>query len=252
MYFKLARKRYRDRVYEHLQLVESYRDGDRTRQRVLHSFGNVAGASEQKRARLVRSLKRALGLEGPAPSVAALDSRHYADLLALRTLWEELQLPALLQRLARDRAFEFDVEPIVFLMVAHRLIDPGSKLALIRWLPQVYLEGFDTQSVQVQHCYRALDWLHEAHCEIEEALFLRLSDLFDRELSLVLYDLTSTYFEGHGPPQAAYGYSRDRRCRSPIWSSKATASITRPSTTPSATSGSASPFSARSSSPTAA
>lgn len=211
MYFKLARKRYRDRVYEHLQLVESYRDGDRTRQRVVHSFGNIAGSSAEERRRLVRSLKRALGLDEPSPSVAALDSRHYADVLALRALWEELELPTLLQRLARDRAFGFDVDPVVFLMVAHRLVDPGSKLALIRWLPRVYLAGVDAEALQVQHCYRALDWLHEVRYEIEEALFLRLSDLFERELSLVLYDLTSTYFEGDGPPHAAYGYSRDRR-----------------------------------------
>ena len=211
MYFKLTRKRYRDQVYEHLQLVESYREGSRTRQRVLHSFGNVAGASERERRRLVTSLKRALGLEASPACVAVLDSRHYADLLALRKLWEELQLPELLGRFMQERAVEFEVERIAFLMVAHRLIDPGSKLALVRWLPQVYLEGFDVESVQVQHCYRALDLLHERRFEIEEALFLRLSDLFERDLSLVFYDLTSTYFEGDGPPEAAYGYSRDRR-----------------------------------------
>jgi transposase len=211
MYFKIARKRYRDEVYEHLQLVESYREGERTRQRVLHSFGNLAGASERERRRLVLSLKRALGLEPAPPSVAVLDSRRYADLLALRRLWENLQLPGLLQQLTRERAVEFDVERVVFLMVAHRLLDPGSKLALVRWLPQVYLDGFDVEGVQVQHCYRALDLLHEHRFAIEEALFLRLSNLFERDLSLVFYDLTSTYFEGDGPPNAAYGYSRDRR-----------------------------------------
>ena len=211
MYFKLARKRYRDQVYEHLQLVESYREGSRTRQRVVHSFGNVAGASSRERRRLVTSLKRALGLEINPPPVAVVDSRHYADLLVLRRLWDDLQLPDLLRRLTQERAVEFEVERVAFLMVAHRLSDPGSKLALVRWLPQVYLKGFDVESVQVQHCYRALDLLHERRFEIEEALFLRLSDLFERDLSLVFYDLTSTYFEGDGPPDAAYGYSRDRR-----------------------------------------
>ena len=211
MYFKLARKRYRDQVYEHLQLVESYREGDRTRQRVLHSFGNLAGASDRDRRRLVLSLKRALGLEPAAGPVAALDSRRYGDLLALRKLWEGLQLPGLLSRLMREHAVEFDVERVIFLMVAHRLLDPGSKLALVRWLPEVYLEGFEAEGLQVQHCYRALDLLHARRFEVEEALFLRLSDLFERDLSLVFYDLTSTYFEGDGPPEAAYGYSRDRR-----------------------------------------
>lgn len=212
MNFKVARKRYRDRVYEYLQLIESYRDGPRSRQRLVHSFGNLAGMAEKDRHRLVASLRRALGLEAPSPrDVTVLDSRHFADLRVLRTLWEELELPALLGRLSRERAIEFDFELVTFLMVAHRLIDPGSKLALVRWLPQAYLEGYDPESVQVQHCYRALDLLHELRMDVEEALFLRLSNLFERDLSLVFYDLTSTYFEGDGPSEARYGYSRDRR-----------------------------------------
>jgi transposase len=218
MFFRLVPKRYGDHTYQYLQLVESYRDGKRTRQRVVRSFGNVAHLSDRERRAMVRSLTRALGLEAEgttpedwAASLTARDTRRYADLLALRTLWEDLQLPATFRRLAQHRAIEFDLELLAFLMVAHRLIDPGSKLALTRWLPEVFLAGYDLDAIQLQHCYRALDVLADRHWEVEEALFLRLSDLFQRELSLVFYDLTSTYFEGDGPSQAAYGYSRDRR-----------------------------------------
>jgi transposase len=212
MYFHVARKKYRDRTYEHLQLLESYREGQRTRQRVIHSFGNIAHLSEKQRRRLLSSLSRALGLERDhPPDLQALDSRHYADLLALRAIWEELQLPKVIRRLTGKRAVQFDVDLVSFVMVAHRLIDPGSKLALTRWLPQAYLQGYDLEALGVQHCYRGLDLLHDIQQEVEEALFLRLSNLFERDLSLVFYDLTSTYFEGHGSSKAAYGYSRDRR-----------------------------------------
>ncbi len=212
MFFRVVPKRYKDRTYEYLQLIESYRDGDRTRQRVIHSFGNLEHIPEQQRRQLVRSLQRALGLDETTPAqLAALDTRRFADVLALRRLWQELELPAIIRRLTGQRAVEFDLELVSFLMVAHRLIDPGSKLALTRWLPQVHLDGHELDSIQVQHCYRALDILDEIGCEIEEALFVRLSDLFARELSVVFYDLTSTYFEGDGPSDAAYGYSRDRR-----------------------------------------
>ena len=215
MFFRLVPKRYGDQTYQYLQLVESYRDGGRARQRVVQSFGNVAHFSDRERQGLLRSLTRALGLaaEGTPHDepLTALDTRRYADLWALRSLWNDLQLPATLGRLAQPRAIEFDLELITFLMVAHRLVDPGSKLALTRWLPDVFLDGQDLEAIQVQHCYRALDVLADVRWEVEEALFLRLSDLFRRELSLVFYDLTSTYFEGDGPPDAAYGYSRDRR-----------------------------------------
>ena len=96
-------------------------------------------------------------------------------------------------------------------MVAHRLIDPGSKLALTHWLPQACLEGYDIEAIGLQHCYRTLDILDEIARDIEQALFLQLCHLLNRDLSVVFYDLTTTYFEGDGPTDAAYGYSRDKR-----------------------------------------
>ncbi len=212
MFFRKVTRKHGDSTYEYLLLVETVRTPKGPRQRTVHYFGNIAQFSEAQRRRLVGSLSRALGLEEPTPAqLQSLDTRHYADVLALRRLWEELELPTTIGRLARDRAMEFDLELVCFLMTAHRLINPGSKLALTRWLPGVYLQGHDVQAVGVQHCYRALDVVDEIRFELEEALFFRLSDLFARELSLVFYDLTSTYFEGDGCSAAAYGYSRDRR-----------------------------------------
>ena len=212
MFFRKVTRKHGNRTYEYLALVETYRTPKGPRQRTIHYFGNIARIPQRQRRRLVGSLSRALGLPEPtAVELHSLDTRHYADVLALRALWEQLDLPATIGRLASDRGVEFDLELVCFLMVAHRLINPGSKLALTRWLPDVYLQDRDVPAVQVQHCYRALDILDGIRFEIEEALFVRLSDLFARELSLVFYDLTSTYFEGDGPSEAAYGYSRDRR-----------------------------------------
>ena len=216
MFFRVVKRQTGGKAYQYLHLVESVREERGPRQRLLHSFGSLDQLSSSQRQRLVHSLTRALGLPQPStttepPDLIALDARHYADVLALRTLWDDLQLPATLRRLAASRNIEFDLDLLAFVMAAHRLIDPGSKLALIRWLPTACLQGHHLEAIQLQHCYRALDLLAESRYEIEEALFLRLSDLFDRELSVVFYDLTSTYFEGDGPSQAAYGYSRDRR-----------------------------------------
>ena len=214
MFFRVVNRKHGQSKYRYLHLVESYRDpakAGRPRQRLIHSFGNLAHISDEERRRLISSLSRALGLEVSSPDLTTLDTRHFADLLALRSLWEELELPAQIRHLTAGRKVNFDLELIAFMMVAHRLIDPGSKLALTRWLPTAYLQDYDLDTIQVQHCYRALDILDEIAPEIEEGLFLRLSNLFERELSLVFYDLTSTYFEGDGPTDAAYGYSRDKR-----------------------------------------
>jgi transposase len=69
---------------------------------------------------------------------------------------------------------------------------------------------------QLQRWYRTLDQLLARKAEIEHALFLRLRDLFSLRVDLVFYDLTSTYFEGNGPPRlGAYGHSRDEKPRNP-------------------------------------
>jgi transposase len=66
---------------------------------------------------------------------------------------------------------------------------------------------------QLKQWYRTLDQLHARQAAIEHALYLRLRDLFSLKVDLVFYDLTSTYFEGHGPPRAAHGHSRDGKPR---------------------------------------
>jgi len=67
---------------------------------------------------------------------------------------------------------------------------------------------------QLQRWYRTLDHLLLNKDKIEVALYQRLRDLFDFQPELVFYDLTSTYFAGHGPaPLAKHGYSRDDKPR---------------------------------------
>jgi len=67
---------------------------------------------------------------------------------------------------------------------------------------------------QLKQWYRTLDQLQARKAQIEQALYLQLRDLFSLQVDLVLYDLTSTYFEGQGPPTlGAHGHSRDGKPR---------------------------------------
>jgi transposase len=114
-------------------------------------------------------------------------------------------------------------------LIANRLVRPLSEHALAGWLEtdyvcdrvgRRYLPHWKQQGrVQVdltvlQHWYRTLDHLILNQAKIELALYGRLRDLFDFQPDLVFYDLTSTYFEGHGPAtMAKHGYSRDGKSR---------------------------------------
>jgi transposase len=99
---------------------------------------------------------------------------------------------------------------LIVAMIAARIVDPSSKLATARALDSDTLsnslgELLGLQKVQDDDLYRAMDWLLERQADIENALAKR----HFAEGGLVLYDLTSTYFEGRHCKLAHRGHSRD-------------------------------------------
>ena len=93
-------------------------------------------------------------------------------------------------------------------LIVERVLSPRSKLATARALSQstlaseLWVEGADEDEL-----YAAMDWLFERQERIERALARRHLE----EGTLVLYDVSSSYFEGRRCPLAQLGYSRDRR-----------------------------------------
>jgi len=101
-------------------------------------------------------------------------------------------------------------------MIASRILEPGSKLATARALAaetrhSTLGELLGLEEVDEDELYAAMDWLLPRQAELESALAQR--HLF--EGTLVLYDVTSTYFEGHRCPLAKFGHSRDERRNNP-------------------------------------
>jgi hypothetical protein len=99
---------------------------------------------------------------------------------------------------------------LVVAMIVARILEPGSKLATARGLGQeaplsALVEDLDLADVDERDLYAALDWLYVRQGGIEQ----RLARRHLQEGSLVLYDVTSTYFEGRCCPLAQLGYSRD-------------------------------------------
>jgi transposase len=103
------------------------------------------------------------------------------------------------------------------LLVIARLCEPSSELHIAEdWYRKTALEdilGLDPERLYDNRLYRALDRLLPHKEAIERHLKKRLGELFDLEYDLLLYDVTSTYFEGlaEGNVLAARGYSRDHR-----------------------------------------
>jgi len=147
--------------------------------------------------------------------------RSFGDYWLGCLLWDELQLTQFWKpRLADPRA-GVPWEKVLQLLAVNRLIDPGSEFAVHRhgFLNSAMDEllGVDFSVAAKDRLYRCLDRLVKHKDELFQFLQQRWKTLFDARFDIILYDLTSTYFEGlcEDIPKAKHGYSRDGRpdCR---------------------------------------
>jgi transposase len=130
---------------------------------------------------------------------------------ALEHVWNDLLLGDIMRDLASGRRFRFDVVNAIKAIVFQRVLDPGSERSLVRsFLPSVYAPEFE--GFELQHAYRALQFLAEVGPELEARRTRVMTEKLFADASLVLFDTTSTYFEGTGPEElASFGFSRDKR-----------------------------------------
>lgn len=200
--------------YTYLELARTCRRGAKVYQERLCSLGRleelrgsgaidrmIAGLAKVARDHWVRA--RALELE-------AKWSKQYGIVVLVERLWQKLGLASIIAELYHRSAIEVPVKEGLVCMVINRLVDPRSKRSTHKWLETVYAPEWG--ELELSHLYRSLDFLDENIKGVEEALFVQSRELFSLDVDLVLFDTTSSYFEGKGPiGLAKLGYSRDKR-----------------------------------------
>ena len=193
-------------VTTYLQLVQSQRLAGRSRQKVLSTLGrkddprlgkHLSGLVETA-ARYAR-LTTLLLEQG-----MTVNTQVWGPELVWRRVWRETVGPLVDEALGGGR-----LSQAAYLMILHRLVDPGSKCAAFRFACDVY--GAGLEKVELHDLYHALDVLAAKKETIERAWFLHERDLFTGT-DLVYFDTTSSYLEGSHPEGwAQFGYSRDHR-----------------------------------------
>jgi transposase len=150
-----------------------------------------------------------------------LRPRRFGDCWLGCWLWEHLELNRFWAARFEDARGEVPWEKVLQLLAVHRLIDPGSEYRLHRhWFLHSAMDELlhvDFQAASKDRLYRCLDRVLPHKNDLFLHLRRRWQDLFAAEFDVLLYDLTSTYFEGlcEQNPKAKHGYSRDGRgdCR---------------------------------------
>jgi len=238
MFLRRNRRRVSGESYEYWTLVRTVRTSAGPRQEIVATLGKEPGLESRSRhgwedvadlleGRSPASVQGELGqaLPAPAPQWAQVDVRglrvervrDFGQVYLALSLWRRLGLHTLLRELIESGREEVPWELAACVLSIARFCGQKSELEVAeRWYADSALE--DLLGVPVGHIndarlYRALDVLHAHKDQLCAHLQARYQSWFGVEFEFLLYDVTSTYFEGQaaGNVKARRGYSRDQR-----------------------------------------
>jgi len=200
-------------AYYHL--VESYRDQGKVKQRTLLSLGRVEDGKLEQLAEAISKHSDKISVFNMAKDVDVNDTYILGPLLVLDRMMTELGLSGCLSLLqSKHKKLQFDLKKVIFTQLCSRFVKPVSKLSLYdNWLGRMY-PGLVEHDTAIQHLYRSLDLLCEHKEEIERYLFSYGKNLFDINVDVVLYDLTTLRFESTRTDTGdlrQFGYSKEMR-----------------------------------------
>ncbi|MCA1679809.1 MAG: IS1634 family transposase [Actinobacteria bacterium] len=198
MHVVTNRRQGRHREYVTHLLRRSYREGGKVKNETLANLSHLP----DELIELIRGVLRGRRYVDADQAFAIERSLPAGHVQAALSMARRLGLGRLLDRgPGRER-------DLCLAMIVQRALAPGSKLATVRSLSQSTLGSeLAVADADEDELYAALDWLGERQARIEDRLARR--HLADGEL--VLYDVSSSYFEGRSCPLAKLGYSRDGR-----------------------------------------
>jgi transposase len=186
-----------------LLLREGWREGKKTVKRTLANLSDWP----QLKIEALRRVLRDETLVSPAELLTTRQTLPHGHVEAILAMIHQLDLGAVI---SSKRCRERD---LVVAMIVQRLIDPCSKLATTRaWHTTTLAEELGVADATEDELYAAMDWLLERQERIEKKLAARHL----REGSLVLYDVTSSSYEGRTCPLVHFGHNRDGDKQLPI------------------------------------
>ena len=246
MFIKRTKRTLRGKTYTNHLLVESVATERGPRHRVVCSLGSLAPAPKAQWLKLAHHLQECLGgqeslLEHSAQEQALVqkatlvtkgkkkrnaggdininleeveveEARQAGAVHVGHQIWQRLGLDEILA----EAGFGHNTRLLTQVMTLNRLIEPCSELAMSQWVGRSALGDLlkeEFSELNEDRLYRNMDRLYGKRGPIEAALSAKEKSLFSLKDSILLYDLTSTYFEGLclANPKAKRGYSRDSR-----------------------------------------
>lgn len=235
MFLRKVWRRKNGKQHRYWALAETLRTPRGPRQRIVAWLGELSEGADRDWKGLARKLSDSDGEEdqpglfdddgSQAPQHISVDTRgirvertrDFGDVYLAWTLWTKLGLDRFLQDRMPQGREEVPWPHVAALLVLARFCEPSSELHIENsWYGRSAAEdilGIPESQVLSDRLYRGLDALLPHKEALEAHLKQRLGELFDVRFDILLYDVTSSYFEGlcAKNPMAQRGYSRDQR-----------------------------------------
>lgn len=236
MFLRRFQRRKNGKVHTYWALVESYRTARGSRQRIVSYLGELQESEKTGWAQLTARLNGKSNAQrtffdppdahppsADEPVLVRLKGirlerlRDFGDVWLALGLWRLLGLDQLLAEEMRAGREDVPWPVVAAILVIARFCEPSSELHIeTTWYRRTALDdllGVEPEKVHTDRLYDGLDQLLPHKETIEKHLKARLGNLFELDYELLLYDVTSTYFEGQcaANPLAKRGYSRDKR-----------------------------------------
>ncbi|HEX9146817.1 MAG TPA: IS1634 family transposase [Candidatus Binatia bacterium] len=227
-----TRRRKDGKTHVYWQLVRSVRRGRKVVQQTVAQLGELDAEGRARAEALARSIAGRTSeccqgrlfdrVEASGSVAVKLDgvrlerSRSFGAVWLGWILWRAVKLDEQCEALLAGRRETVGWAEVIAILVIGRLCEPSSELHVAeQWYRTTALQdllGVAVEDIYDERLYRALDRLLPHKEAVEKHLVKRLGELFDLDYDLLLYDVTSTYFEGVADPVIAKrGYSRDHR-----------------------------------------
>ena len=240
MFLKRCARKKNGKPHTYWQLVESYRTPRGPRHRVVAYLGELDASEHRGWGRLALHLDGKAAVKAqqlmlfdtvdthdndPVPQYVEVDlkgvrverTRDFGDVFLALTLWRMLGFDELFSKNLPAGREEVSWSLMACVLTIARFVEPDSELHVEdTWYRRTALGqmlAVAAGKVNAARLYRTLDTILPLKSDIETHLKQRVGELFSPDFDLLLYDVTSTYFEGQAKanPQAKHGYSRDHR-----------------------------------------
>lgn len=196
----------------YLRIVANKKIDGKVRQQTLHSLGKAEDYSAEQLEAMAKKLLQFAGRsfdELLANPLKELARYNYGFPLLVTYLWKKFGLPKFFERQLTGKKLKLDVENVLKFLVCERMSDPVSKHCSYRRQEDYIGLG----PIELHHCYRSLDFLHDIDGALQEHLYHHRRHLFNTTLDVVFYDVSTLYFDAHYPQDEQElrqkGYSKD-------------------------------------------